>query len=118
MRGDVPRHDSQPRLGGEDVDIQPDVGAGVVEDVVLGMQGEAVGHRLAEMLRQGSHGGRRPDIPERWVGEVDGWSTPEAVGGGVVRDDPILAIEDDDGVAQVIQYVEKVWDRQHWHVLA
>jgi hypothetical protein len=70
------------------------------------------------MLREGAPGWRRPHVPE-WCGsEVDGWSTPEAVGGGVVRDDPILAIEDDDGVAQVIQYVEKVWDRQHCHVLA
>jgi hypothetical protein len=35
-----------------------------------------------------------------------------------VRDDPILAIEDDHGVAQVIERVEKVWHRRHRHVLA
>jgi hypothetical protein len=35
-----------------------------------------------------------------------------------VRDDSILVIEADDGVAQMIQHVEEVWDRRHRHILA
>ena len=65
LRGDVPRHDGQPRLSGEDVDIQPDVVAGRVEDVVLGVQGETFGHRPAQMLFEGCRGWRGPGVPER-----------------------------------------------------
>ncbi len=50
LRGDVPRNDGQPRLGGEDVDLQPDSVAGRVEDVVLDVEGDPFGHRAAEIL--------------------------------------------------------------------
>jgi hypothetical protein len=117
-RGDIPRHDGHPQLRGEDVDIQPDVAAGGVEDVVLGLEGEAFGHRAAEILCEGSSGRRHPDLPERCGGRVSIRSPAEAFGGGVVRDDSILAVERDDGVAQLIEHVEKVRERRHRHILA
>jgi hypothetical protein len=38
------------------VDIQPDVGADRIEDVVFSVQGEAFGHRPAQMLCKGCPG--------------------------------------------------------------
>src|SRR5215213_5726889 len=47
-----------------------------------------------------------------------GVAVMSATGGGVVRDHPKLAVEYEDGVAQLIQHVEKVWDLQHRYILA